>query len=150
MADFTFVTSRLATGAALSGPADVDAMAAAGITHCIDCRAEFDDAALLAAHPSIIYCWNGVPDDGNPATHGDVWFGKSLLFALPALALPHTKLIAHCAAGRNRGPSTALAIMLAQGFAPGVAEAIIRAARPQVGLAYKLEAFQSVTSLGYA
>lgn len=149
MTDFSFVTARLATGAAVSVPDDVAQLAAAGVTHVIDCRDDFSDGALLAAHPEITYLWNGVPDDGNPATHGDAWFGRSLAFALPALAQPHARVYAHCAAGVNRGPSTAFAIMLALGFTAAAAEQVIRAARPQVGLAYKDEAVASATSLGY-
>jgi protein-tyrosine phosphatase len=150
MVDFNFVTTRLATGAAIGGPADVQALAATGITHIIDCRNDFNDAQLLASVPAISYLWNGVPDDGNPATHGDTWFGKSLGFALPALSRARTKVYCHCAAGVNRGPSTAFAIMLASGFTPANAESIIRAARPVVGLAYKTEAIASVTDLGYS
>jgi protein-tyrosine phosphatase len=150
VADFNFVTTRLATGAAITGSVDVLALAAAGITHVIDCRDDFDDTPLLASHAAISYLWNGMPDDGDPATHGDAWFGKSLAFALPALSSPHTKVYCHCAAGVNRGPSTAFAIMLASGFTPSDAESIIRAARPVVGLAYKTEAIASATNLGYS
>ena len=35
MADFNFVTSRLATGAAINGPTDVRALVADGVTHII-------------------------------------------------------------------------------------------------------------------
>jgi protein-tyrosine phosphatase len=150
MVDFNFVTRRLATGAAITGSADVQALTAAGITHIIDCRDDFDDAQLLARDPAISYLWNGVPDDGNPATHGDTWFSKSLAFALPALSTPHTRVYCHCSAGRNRGPSTAFAVMLASGFTPSDAESIIRVARPIVGLAYMSEAITSVTNLGYS
>lgn len=149
MVNFDFVTSRLATGAAITAPADVQALAAAGITHIIDCRNDFNDAPLLASDPAISYLWNGVPDDGNPATHGDTWFSKSLGFALPALSRPRTKVYCHCTAGVNRGPSTAFAIMLASGFTSPDAESAIRAARPVVGLAYKTEAIASVADLGY-
>lgn len=38
MADFSFVTARLATGAAVSGAADVQQLLGAGITYSIDCR----------------------------------------------------------------------------------------------------------------
>ena len=150
MADFDFVTSRLATGAGINGPEDVQALVTGGVTHIIDCRDDFNDAPLLAGHSAISYLWNGVPDDGDAATHGDTWFSKSLGFALPALSSPHNKVYCHCAAGVNRGPSTAFAIMLASGFAPSDAESIIRAARPVVGLAYKPEAIASVASLGYS
>lgn len=146
--DFNFVTDRVATGAALSGPADVAALVAAGITAVIDCRSEFDDTPLFASG-GIAVLWNGVADDGNPSTHGPDWFGKSLAFALPILAAPHGKVLAHCAAGVNRGPSTAYAILRAQGLSAVDAEAMIRRARPQVGLAYKTEADSAITVLGY-
>lgn len=145
MADFTFVTTRLATGAAVSTADDVAQLAAAGITTVIDCRGEFDDAPLLG--PAFAYLWNGVQDDGQPKPAD--WFGRSLAFALPALAQPHVKVYAHCAAGVNRGPSTAFAIMLATGWLPAQAEAQIRAVRPQVGLAYKNDAVAAIPLLGF-
>lgn len=148
MADFSFVTDRLATGGAIQSPADVAALVAAGVTHIVDCQLEFDDTSEFVKS-GVTVLWNGVEDDGNPATHGPEWFGKSLAFALPALALPHNKVYAHCAAGCNRGPSTAMAIMLALGFTSSDAEALIRAARPQVTLAYKAEAISAVPALGY-
>ena len=148
MADFAFVTARLATGAAIQSPQDVQALIAAGVTHIVDCQLEFDDTAEFVASGAVVL-WNGVADDGNPATHGADWFNKSLTFALPALTQPHTKVYAHCAAGVNRGPSTAFAILLALGFTAESAEAAIRAVRPQVGLAYKAEAIAAVPALGY-
>jgi dual specificity phosphatase 3 len=150
VADFDFITTRLATGAAITGVDDVNALVNAGITHVIDCRAEFDDAALLAGSPTLLYLWNGVPDDGNADTHGDIWFGKSLRFALPALAVSHSKVYCHCAAGVNRGPSTALAIMLASGFTVVDAVRLIKAARPVARLAYQVEAIASVSALGFS
>jgi hypothetical protein len=59
--DFDFVTSRLATGTAITGPADVQVLVAAGVTHIIDCRDDFNDAPLLAGNPAISYLWNGGP-----------------------------------------------------------------------------------------
>jgi hypothetical protein len=147
--DFDFVTPRLATGAEVASAADVDGLVAAGITHVIDCRDGFGSAHLLADEPRISYLWNGVPDDGDPRTHGDAWFAKSLSFALPALAQPRAKVCALCASGVNRGPSTVFAILLALGFTPADAEELICSARPVVGLAYKLEAIASVSNLGY-
>lgn len=145
MTDFQFVTERIATGAALSGPEDVQAMVDAGITHVIDCRAEFDDTQLFAENPSISVLWNGVPDDGIPKP--PEWFQKSIDFALLALTKPHAKVYAHCHAGINRGPSACYAIIRSLGISPADAEAIIRKVRPQVGLAYKNDADKAVESL---
>ena len=134
MADFTLITARLATGAALSDPADVAALKAAGITHVIDLRGEFDDAALLAG-AGLVYRWNPTEDDGTlkPAA----WWDASLAFAVSAYQTLGTCLLCHCAAGVNRGPSTAYAVMRAcWGYDAVSAEAQIRTARPQAQLAY--------------
>ena len=47
--DYDFVTERIAVGAMISSKDDLAALAAAGVTHVIDMRAEFDDDALLGA-----------------------------------------------------------------------------------------------------
>ena len=159
MADFSFITARLATGAAISDPADLDqlvAAASAGRTqsgdplraHILDCRAELDDLPLLASHPSISYLFAGVPDDGLPKPTD--WFARGISFALPALATPGHKVYCHCAAGINRGPSMAYAVMRAWGLGPNQAETLIRAARPQVALAYKFSADSAIIALGFA
>jgi|SRR5580704_7251713 protein tyrosine phosphatase (PTP) superfamily phosphohydrolase (DUF442 family) len=149
MADFTFITARLATGGAITSQADVDALAAAGISSIIDCRDDFDDAALLSSRPSMAYLWNGAADDGKqkPAT----WFQKSIEFALPALAQPHKKVYCHCQAGINRGPSTAYAILRALGFGRDEMLTLIRLKRPQtiVGIRYSADADAAIQSLGY-
>ena len=146
-ADFDFITSRIATGAALSNADDVQQIVAAGINVVIDCCDDFDDGELFASNPQIAYLYNPTADDGQPKP--PEWFARSLSFALPLLAQPHTRVYAHCAAGINRGPSTAYVIMLALSFDPGLAEDLIRAARPIVGLAYKVDALAAVKSLGY-
>jgi hypothetical protein len=128
MADFNFVTPRLAIGAAVSSTADVDQLAAAGITLVIDCRAEFDDAPLLAGHPAVAYVWNGVADDDQ--SKPDSWFAKGIEAALGEIAKPGRKVYCHCTAGINRGPSMAYAVMRALGFSGSDAEECIRAARP--------------------
>ena len=146
MADFSMITARLATGAAITSPDDVAALAAAGITDVIDCRGEFDDAPLLG--PAFTYLWDGTADDGQHKP--PEWFGRGITFALAALSQPHRKVYAHCAAGVNRGPSMAYAIMRALGWPAADAESTIRAARPQVGLAYKNDADAAVVALGYS
>jgi protein-tyrosine phosphatase len=147
MSDFSVITPRLVTGAAITDPEDVAALITAGVTHVIDCRDDFDDSELLADH-GLLYLWNGTPDDGT--TKPPAWFDRSLSFALPAIAQPRTKIYAHCAAGVNRGPSTAYAILRALGWLPTVADALIRSKRPQVGLAYAGDADNAIFALGYA
>jgi protein-tyrosine phosphatase len=147
VADYNFINRRLATGAALSSEDDVAQMVADGITDVIDCRAEFNDAPLFVSQPEIRYLWCPTEDDGKPKSAR--WFSKGVVFALDGLSHHARKVITHCAAGVNRGPSMAYAIMLAQGYPADMAEAMIRAARPQVGLAYKLDAEAAVTKLHY-
>lgn len=145
--DFTFVTPRLATGARITAATDAQELLTAGITHIIDCRAEFDDSPMLASL-GVHYLWNGTYDDGSAKPVS--WFAKSLKFALPAFAHPHDKVYAHCAAGINRGPSTAYALMRALGWSAQSAADTIRAARPQVGLRYAPDADKAIVALKYA
>jgi len=147
MSDFSFVTERLAVGAALQSQSDVEAIVAAGITHVIDCRKDFNDTASLACHRAVTVLWDGTADDGQPKP--PAWFRKGIEFALYALAQPHHKIYVHCAAGVNRGPSMAYAILRAQGLQSTTAERLIRTARPIVGLRYKADADRAVSKLGY-
>lgn len=148
MADFTQITGRFFTGGGINTPADVQAILLAGITHVIDCRAEQDDSPLFAG-TGITYLWNGVADDG--LSKGDEWFARSLSFALPTLMVPNRKVLSHCAAGRNRGPSTCYALMRAVGFDPSEALGMIHIKRPITlgGIAYSGDADRAIKALGY-
>ncbi len=145
--DFTFVTNRVATGGGIFTTADVDQLVMAGINVVVDCRAEFDDSVLLGQNPNITYLWNGVVDDGKPKPVS--WFAKTLDAVMPLLGQRGRKVLCHCAAGFNRGPSMAMAVLMAQGIKPVEAEAMIRWNRPLVGLAYKKDAIAAVSSLGW-
>jgi protein-tyrosine phosphatase len=145
--DFDFVTGRIATGSGLNSADDVNMLVSSGINVVIDCRNDFDDGPLFAGNPNINYLWNPTADDGT--TKPPEYWQRSLEFALPLLAKPHTKVYAHCAAGINRGPSTAYCLMVALGFDPDLAEKLIRDARPVVRLAYMNDAVTGCRSLGY-
>lgn len=140
-----FVTSRLATGGALTGPADVDALFTGGITHVIDCRVEFDDGALLAQR--FHYLYDPTADDGNPKP--PAWFQPGIAFGLQALSTPASRVYVHCTAGVNRGPSMCYAIMRAFGWSPVDALATIKAARPVAQVRYSNDADAAVKALGY-
>jgi hypothetical protein len=146
VADFNFVTKRLAVGAKINNSSDVDALAAAGITTVVDCCSECSDTGLLATR--MAYLWDGTADDGLPKP--DSWFQSAISFAMLAYVQPTHRIYFHCAAGVNRGPSMCYAFMRALGFPPAEAEALIRQARPQVGLRYKGDADRAVVDLGYA
>jgi len=96
MADFTFVTARIATGAALRSKADVRKILVAGINVLIDCR-ETTDGPLLNGHSAIEYLWNPTADDGTPKP--PEYWARSLTFVLPLLSQPHTKVLCHCTSG---------------------------------------------------
>lgn len=140
-----FITARLATGGALTAAGDVDILAAAGITHVIDCRAEFDDGPLLAQR--FHYLYDPTLDDGQPKPAS--WFQPGIAFALQALSLATNRVYAHCAAGINRGPSMCYAIMRAFGWPATDALNTIKAGRPKALVAYSVSADQAIVSLGY-
>jgi len=145
MTDYNWITSRLATGAALDASCVPD-LTAAGITHCVNCRSE-DDTEDAFLPPTITKLWNPTDDDGAPKD--ERWWHTGIAFVLGALIEPHTRILVHCAAGVNRGPSLAYGCMLALGWPADAAEAMIRAARPQVGLAYAADARVKVPALGW-
>ena len=108
--------------------ADVDQIVAAGITHVIDMRAEFDDDTLKDSRITIL--WLPQVDNGEMRPPGH--YRKGIQFAFPALSRANTKIFPHCSAGLNRGPTMCYALLRAFGFPQSEAIARIRAARPDV------------------
>jgi protein-tyrosine phosphatase len=125
---FNFVTERIAVGGGIESKADVDQIVAAGITHVIDMRAEFDDDTLNDSRITIL--WLPQVDDGEMRPLGH--YRKGIQFAFPALSLPNTRIFPHCAAGLNRGPTMCYALLRAFGFPQSEAIAKIRTVRPDV------------------
>ncbi len=147
MADFDMITNRVATGAALDGPADVAAILAAGLNVVVDARIEFNDGPLFAGTPGIRYLWNPTADDGQ---HKPVeYWARTLSFVMPLLAIPQHKIYLHCAAGVNRGPSNALCVLVAQGLTVYTAHNMIVAARPQAQIRYEDDAAAACSALGF-
>jgi protein-tyrosine phosphatase len=125
---FNFVTERIAVGGGISSKPDVDEIVAAGITHVIDMRAEFDDDTLNDNRITIL--WLPQLDDGEMRPPGH--YRKGIQFAFPALSLRNTKIFPHCAAGLNRGPTMCYALLRAFGFTQEEAVTKIRTVRPDV------------------
>jgi len=149
--DFSFVTARLATGGGIFTPDDLTKLVEADVTAIIDCRAEADDSALIAGSPyanRLQYLWNGVNDDGVHDQAKIDWLKQSLKFAMPLFGSCGAFVYAHCAAGVNRGPSTAYAILRAFGLSSTFAKTLIWEARPVSvpGIAYASDADRAVIS----
>lgn len=139
-ADADFVTDRLAVGGSLSSHGlvarrQIDELLDFGITHIADLRSEWSDADLVAEHAAQITYLHHPVDDAGQTIPPD-YFRALADWATEALAQPNTKLLVHCHAGVNRGPSGAFTVLLAQGW--GVREALeaIRAARPIAWIDY--------------
>ena len=112
---------------------------AAGITHVIDVREEWNDEELVAElAPGLQYFHLGVDDAGQPME--DDWFEAGVTAALQALRDPDSRVLVHCHMGVNRGPSMGFAILLALGFAPRRALEAIVAARPIAVILYASDA----------
>lgn len=121
-----------------------------GITHVLDCRAEHRWEAskrdVVRRKHSFVYRVNGTNDDLKPKSVA--YFKRSLTFGIKALADPKAKLFVHCAAGINRGPSSAYAILRAVGYDEIEAEGLLRTKRPGVWIAYLDDAEKAVRKLG--
>jgi hypothetical protein len=147
--DFDFITACLATGNAIESPDDVEQLALAGITHVIDCTWDEADQYYLGADPRISCLWNPTEDDGQ--AKDPMWFMHSVEYYFMAAAKPHTKVYTHCTNGKNRGPSTAFAILFAFGIDYDLAIDMIHKARPITlnGLKYVNDAANGLQYLGY-
>ncbi|MGH9786091.1 MAG: protein-tyrosine phosphatase family protein [Terriglobia bacterium] len=127
MADFHFVTDRLALGSSIRTPDQMREIAGAGITHVVNMQIEFDNRSLSDG-TGIQVLWNGCDDDYLPKPPELFWAG--VLFALGALGNPQSKVLFHCAAGIHRSPLMLLAVLRVLGHEEAAAIGMIRAARP--------------------
>ncbi|MBK8448320.1 MAG: dual specificity protein phosphatase family protein [Micropruina sp.] len=144
--DADFVTERLAVGGGLADDPrrarrQIDELVARGITHIADLRYEWSDAELVAQYaPQISYLHHPVEDMGQ--TIPGEYFQTLIDWTEAALAHPRTKLLVHCHAGVNRGPSGAFAVLLAQGWEVAPALDAIRAVRPIAWIDYADDAVE--------
>ncbi|MBI4467391.1 MAG: dual specificity protein phosphatase family protein [Acidobacteria bacterium] len=133
MADFDFLTERLAVGGGIWTRENLDEVKRAGITHILNTQVEFDDRSLLLADdhdPVILHL--GTDDDFQPKP-ADLFF-RGVRFTLEALEQPGSKVLVHCASGVHRGPMIALAILRVLGYRRHDAVSLLRARRPVVDL----------------
>jgi protein-tyrosine phosphatase len=120
-----FVTPQLAVGGRYFGPRR---LRRAGVTHVLSARREPDRIGGFV-------CLNNPMADDGAAQTTEYWF-RTVEFALEVLADPTHKLYVHCAAGKNRGPAHAYAILLALGHPPDEARALIRRTRRKATARY--------------
>jgi len=128
MADYQFVTDRLAVGGAIWTLENMREIALAGITHVVNMQREFDDRTI-AEETGIEVLWIECDDDFLPKPTEVFWDG--VLFTLEALQDPQARLLFHCAAGVHRGPMMLLAVLRVLGYEPQHAMGMIAAVRPQ-------------------
>ena len=143
----TWCHNRLAIGNSPDSQQIGDVVADAGITHVINCRRNPVYAQSLDVVRGIAVLWNPTEDDGLPKPAE--WFGRSIDFALSALASPRSRVAVVCCEGNNRSPSTALAILMAQGLRSEDALDLILNERPTAEILYSGDAKRAVKELGY-
>ncbi len=136
-ANLHFVTPNLAIGGDISHEQQLAELDALGITHLVDCRIEWDDAALFAEHLSHVgYLHHGMDDAGQVVP--GAWFDAAMAWI--DAAGPDAVVLTHCHMGINRGPSLGFAVLLHQGWDPIEAITAIRAARPIANVWYAEDA----------
>ena len=130
MADYSFLTERLAVGGAIYTRENLEELKHAGFTHIINTQVEFDDRTLLVSgdHEPVVLDL-GTDDDFQPKP-AELFF-RGVRFALEALERPEAKVLVHCASGIHRGPMVALALLRVLGYSRRDALALIRTWRPQ-------------------
>lgn len=140
--------NRLAIGGFEGTVISKDIFEANRITHVINCRRDphFNRALEVLAGVTILR--NPTEDDGKEKAAE--WFGRSIDFALGALASPRHRVLVLCCLGNNRSPSTALAILMAQGLPFDEATVLVRKALPDAQVRYAIDARIAVEALGYA
>lgn len=146
--NYSLITERLFCGAQINSDADFDELKAAGVTHIIDAQAERDDNVFEPKNMiGLTILWDPQQDDGQHPKPVE-WFKNAVEFGIGALKFPGTIVLTHCAAGYNRGPSLAYAILRAQGWSQVDAKALLHSRR-SVGIAYADDADLALKTLGW-
>ena len=145
--DYTFITDRLAVGGGIATQADVEALKAAGVTHIIDMRMEFNDGPVLLSNHWDLQHYLYLPQVDNGTPRDPKQYIDGIEFALCALSALENRVYCHCAAGMNRGPLMGYAIMRAFGLTERAAVAMIRLKRPVVTFYTIQNYMNSVNSL---
>jgi dual specificity phosphatase 3 len=143
IANITWLTKNIATGGDFSfspmkAQRQHDELMGMKIALVIDCRMEADDKDLWDEFPSVKYVYLPTNDiNGHTIPRGH--FDAAVMESREVIA-NGGKVFAHCHMGINRGPSTAMAILMDQGKSAEAAFDLIRAKRPIAGIAYAEDA----------
>jgi len=134
--------ARIALGSGVWTREDAEYVATVGITHVIDCTSTPDERVYRGLGVQHFAC--KTQDDGEHKAAA--WFHRGIAIARSALADPDARLLVHCAAGINRGPSMAYAILRAVvGLSRDDAYAAIKRVRPLAAMRYRDDAERAVT-----
>ena len=130
--DMSWVTERVALGGGIWNSRNMEDLAQAGVTHVLNMQIEFDDVPLAEPY-GIRVLWN--PTDDDFLLKPPALLKRGVDFALEALRDPQARLYIHCAAGVNRAPMMALAVLCAMEFEIEAAMVLIETRRPVVDFA---------------
>lgn len=144
--DGQLVTRNLVVGAAPDSPALVAQLLAMHVTHILDCRTRRAEPPPAAVCQGVV--WHSAPSEDNGASRGTAWYADCLAFAERALAKEGARLYCHCAAGINRAPAAAYAILRARGWSPTAARVRVLSRRPQAQPRYFEDAETCLRELG--
>ena len=142
------VTGHLLLGAAPDSPAAISELLALGVTHVLDCRTPRPAPPPAAICPRLV--WHSAPTEDDGTSRGADWYAACLAFADLALREAGARLYCHCAAGVNRSPAAAYAILRGHGWAPATARDRILTRRPQARPRYFEDADRCLRELGIA
>lgn len=121
-----FILPNLAVG---SDHIDLARCKRNGITHVVNASFSHDPEDMIRA---VDYLYNPTNDDGDEKGAG--YWMRTVIWAERALQDPEAKIYAHCAAGINRGPAHAYAILRGVfGYESDEAKKLIKQARPKAG-----------------
>lgn len=144
--DAHMVTGNLLVGAAPDSPALVAQLLAMDVTHVLDCR------TIRTTPPPAAVCqgmvWHSAPSEDDGASRGTAWYADCLAFAELALGKDGARLYCHCAAGINRAPAAAYAILRARGWSPTAARVRVLTRRLQAQPRYFEDAETCLRELG--
>lgn len=121
---------RFAVGSCIIDRSDMEHIRSEGITHVIDCLFDSESERDMVGRAGLAYINCPIRDNEQDVTlHGAEWFSKGWTFAKSALESPDSRILVHCYAGQNRGPSMLYAILRMTGRSLRQAQSMILSAR---------------------